>query len=252
MGKKYGKYKNKYYDEYFEYIRKLKLKERQQQNKNPLALSSIRSIRTDTFFLEENSERDFLSWFESDETLKEAEYELKKLLADRQKPAHDLKEHLKYMKYFRDFLKSQYNPITTEEIEKCSSVENLVGKEKYALTKIRINQGAIRKNALKKYNSRCAICNMNAEELLIASHIKAWTDSTESEKGDVDNILLLCPNHDALFDKHYISFDAFGQIIISPQITSENQKLLNINTDMHIELSDKMKDYMDYHRKLLK
>ena len=28
---------------------------------------------------------------------------------------------------------------TAEEIEKCSSVENLVGKEKYALTKIRIN-----------------------------------------------------------------------------------------------------------------
>ena len=194
----------------------------------------------------------FLSWLNSEKTLNEAEKELKKLLSNRKKPERALKDYFKYMTYFRDFLKSQYDPITTEEIEKCSSVENLVGKEKYALTKIRINQGAIRKNALKKYNSHCAICNMNAEELLIASHIKAWTDSTESEKGDVDNILLLCPNHDALFDKHYISFDAFGQIIISPQITSENQKLLNINTDMHIELSDKMKDYMDYHRKLLK
>lgn len=250
MGKKYGKYREKYYNEYFEYLWERMQKER--KNEKELKLSYVQTVATDTFYLEKHSDRDFLSWLNSEKTLNEAEKELKKLLSNRQKPESDLKAYLNDMKYFRDFLKSQYNPITAEEIEKCSSVENLVGKEKYALTKIRINQGAIRKNALKKYNSRCAICNMNAEELLIASHIKAWTDSTESEKGDVDNILLLCPNHDALFDKHYISFDAFGQIIISPQITSENQKLLNINTDMHIELSDKMKDYMDYHRKLLK
>ena len=250
MGKKYGKYREKYYNEYFEYLWERMQKERKKEKE--LKLSYVQTVATDTFYLEKHSDRDFLSWLNSEKTLNEAEKELKKLLSNRQKPESDLKAYLNDMKYFRDFLKSQYNPITTEEIEKCSSVENLVGKEKYALTKIRINQGAIRKNALKKYNSRCAICNMNAEELLIASHIKAWTDSTENEKGDVDNILLLCPNHDALFDKHYISFDAFGQIIISPQITSENQKLLNINTDMHIELSDKMKDYMDYHRKLLK
>lgn len=250
MGKKYGKYREKYYNEYFEYLWERMQKERKKEKE--LKLSYVQTVATDTFYLEKHSDRDFLSWLNSEKTLNEAEKELKKLLSNRKKPERALKDYFKYMTYFRDFLKSQYDPITTEEIEKCSSVENLVGKEKYALTKIRINQGAIRKNALKKYNSHCAICNMNAEELLIASHIKAWTDSTESEKGDVDNILLLCPNHDALFDKHYISFDAFGQIIISPQITSENQKLLNINTDMHIELSDKMKDYMDYHRKLLK
>lgn len=250
MGKKYGKYREKYYNEYFEYLWERMQKERKKEKE--LKLSYVQTVANDTFYLEKYSDRDFLSWLNSEKTLNEAEKELKKLLSNRKKPERALKDYFKYMTYFRDFLKSQYNPITTEEIEKCSSVENLVGKEKYALTKIRINQGAIRKNSLKKYNSRCAICNMNAEELLIASHIKAWTDSTESEKGDVDNILLLCPNHDALFDKHYISFDAFGQIIISPQINSENQKLLNINTDMHIELSDKMKDYMDYHRKLLK
>ena len=250
MGKKYGKYREKYYNEYFEYLWERMQKERKKEKE--LKLSYVQTVATDTFYLEKHSDRDFVSWLNSEKTLNEAEKELKKLLSNRQKPESDLKAYLNDMKYFRDFLKSQYNPITTEEIEKCSSVENLVGKEKYALTKIRINQGAIRKNALKKYNSRCAICNMNAEELLIASHIKDWTDSTENEKGDVDNILLLCPNHDALFDKHYISFDAFGQIITSPQINSENQKLLNINTDMHIELSDKMKDYMDYHRKLLK
>lgn len=250
MGKKYEKYREKYYNEYFEYLWERMQKERKKEKE--LKLSYVQTVANDTFYLEKHSDRDFLSWLNSEKTLNEAEKELKKLLSNRKNPESDLKKYFKYMTYFRDFLKSQYNPITTEEIEKCSSVENLVGKEKYALTKIRINQGAIRKNALKKYNSRCAICNMNAEELLIASHIKAWTDSTENEKGDVDNILLLCPNHDALFDKHYISFDAFGQIIISPQINSENQKLLNINTDMHIELSDKMKYYMDYHRKLLK
>ena len=68
--------------------------------------------------------------------------------------------------------------------------QNIEGKEKYALIKARVNQGIIRKKALKKYSSKCVLCNMGFEPSLIASHIKEWTFSDNSEKGDLDNILL--------------------------------------------------------------
>ena len=52
-------------------------------------------------------------------------------------------------------------------------------------------------------------------ELLVASHIKPWSISDANEKLDIHNGLLMCPNHDKLFDRGYISFDDTGRILIS-------------------------------------
>lgn len=51
-------------------------------------------------------------------------------------------------------------------------------------------------------------CGVSDEHFLIDSHIKPWSQSNNQEWLDVNNGLLLCPNHDALFDKGiiYISF----------------------------------------------
>ena len=53
---------------------------------------------------------------------------------------------------------------------------------------------------LKKYHSKCCLCGVDDDALLVASHIKPWAKSDEHEKLDLDNGLLLCPNHDKLFD----------------------------------------------------
>lgn len=39
------------------------------------------------------------------------------------------------------------------------------------------------------------------ERFLVASHIKTWSHSNNIDRLDIQNGLLLCPNHDALFDK---------------------------------------------------
>ncbi|SKC09541.1 HNH endonuclease [Lachnospiraceae bacterium] len=127
--------------------------------------------------------------------------------------------------------------------------QNIDGKDRYALIKARVNQGAIRKNTLKKYDTQCALCKLRFEPSLVASHIKEWAASDSTEKGDLDNILLLCPNHDALFDKHYISFDNEGKIMISSKLNNNDRVLLNIHNDMKIDMNDKMKKYMEWHRK---
>lgn len=250
MEKYGGVYRDKYYKEYYEYLSKRMQTERKQEDE--LKERTIKVVATDTFYLEKHNDRDFLSWFESDKTLDEAEQALEKCLSHRKNKKSDLRAYCRDMRFFKDFLKTQYYHVTKKEIEECDSTENIRGKEKYALTKIRMNQGTIRKNALKKYNGCCTICNMNIENLLIASHIKPWSKSNDEEKGDINNILLLCPVHDALFDDNYISFDDNGNMLISAVIDEDNKKLLNISDDIHIELNDKMKEYMKWHRERLK
>ena len=66
---------------------------------------------------------------------------------------------------------------------------------------------------------------------------------------DAENGLLLCPNHDKLFDSGMITFDEHGTIIVSDEISSMDQLLLNIREGMTIQLTSKMKKYMDYHRR---
>lgn len=76
--------------------------------------------------------------------------------------------------------------------------------------------------------------------LLIASHIKPWADSNAKEKLDVNNGLILCPNHDKLFDN--------GKIIISDELDKNDRIFMNVNNNMSIDLYEESKEYMDYHR----
>lgn len=91
------------------------------------------------------------------------------------------------------------------EIDDVDSL-GLRGEEREAIVKIRINQGVFRDELIKRYG-KCVLCGVKDSSLMIASHIKSWSDSNPEEKVDVDNVFLLCPNHDKLFDKGLISFD---------------------------------------------
>lgn len=123
-------------------------------------------------------------------------------------------------------------------------------------------QQDFRKNLLKKYNCKCAICGINIKELLIASHIVSVKNILEENSSDTikkkkikdpENGLLLCSLHDALFDKHLISFDRMGRIKISSHISKELYDDLKISTNININPKLYNIDYMNYHlKKLLK
>ncbi len=133
-------------------------------------------------------------------------------------------------------------------VEEASKIKELSETEKTALMKQRIGQGQFRGNLLKKYKSKCALCGLGYKELLIASHIKGWAAANDNERMDKENGLLLCAQHDALFDKHLISFDDNGKILISKSIKEKDRVLLNINLEQKIKMSKQMKDYMSFHR----
>ncbi len=121
------------------------------------------------------------------------------------------------------------------------------GEEKDAVVKIRINQGMFRDRLLQKY-SKCCLCGVSEPSLLVASHIKPWRDSNGDERVDDENGLLMCPDHDKLFDKGWISFDNDGVIMISEKLKELDRMFMNVRPEMRIDLFERRRKYMEYHR----
>lgn len=145
-----------------------------------------------------------------------------------------------------DVLKAQLDN-SVDEIDKEIETKQLQGEEREALIKVRVNQSAFRKLLMRRY-THCCLCDVDDESLLVASYIKPWAKSSHAEKVDVNNGLLLCPNHDKLFDRGYISFDNGGHIVISDELSKNCAISMNIKNDMQIELSNDNIKYMEYHR----
>lgn len=155
-------------------------------------------------------------------------------------------------------IKSYYDFVMTYNDENCidraESIDeeiddlHLNGADREAIVNLRVNQNVFRDRLLSKFKHHCILCNVDQTELLVASHIKPWSKSLPKEKLDVDNGLLMCPNHDRLFDRGFISFDDHGKILISSILTAESRQALGITGDIKINLSEKNKAYLKYHR----
>ncbi|MEK5208589.1 HNH endonuclease [Psychrobacillus sp. FSL H8-0510] len=113
-------------------------------------------------------------------------------------------------------------------------------------TKQRKGQEKFRKLLLNKYNY-CALCGVESIHTR-ASHIKPWVVSNNQERLDIHNGLLLCPNHDYLFDKGFISFTGKGNLLASPKLSEIQIQFFNVHSQMKLNLTEQMKDYIDYHR----
>jgi putative restriction endonuclease len=116
----------------------------------------------------------------------------------------------------------------------------------------RVGQGEYRRRILSRWKYRCAVSKSPIKEILIASHIVPWREATDEERMDVHNGLLLSPIYDALFDRHLISFDDDGRIILSKAISEEEFFNLGITGKERIDdLSDRNKYYLKRHRENL-
>ena len=85
---------------------------------------------------------------------------------------------------------------------------DLEGREKETVIKQRVNQTAFRSMILYNYEKRCAITGINIPDLLVASHIIPWADSTPKQKLNPENGVCLSALYDKAFDR--------GLITISP------------------------------------
>ena len=124
--------------------------------------------------------------------------------------------------------------------------------ERRGLVTSRVGQGWYRQEILKKWGNKCSISGCSLTEILISSHIKGWSESNEDERLDVDNGILLSPNIDSLFDKHLISFQDNGSIMISNKVSKEDLEYLGISNSVKLKVDDGMKKYLLHHRSKFK
>ncbi len=101
--KKGGEYRDQFFNEYMEYLRKRFDEERRSLNKPVYSDSTIRTYATDTFYLEKKEDVSFISWLKDEDSIKEAKSKLMYYLSGRENPEKDVEYYLNCMLMFKDF-----------------------------------------------------------------------------------------------------------------------------------------------------
>ncbi|CAK2108184.1 putative restriction endonuclease [Vibrio crassostreae] len=115
------------------------------------------------------------------------------------------------------------------------------------LVKSRRGQGIFR-SRVEQIETCCRITGVSNRRHLIASHIKPWRASSNDERLDGNNGLMLAPHIDHLFDKGFISFSDKGDVLISTAVESELIKSWALCCDNVGAFNRQQKIYLGYHR----
>ena len=124
--------------------------------------------------------------------------------------------------------------------------------ERSGLVTSRVGQGYYRQQIIEKWEGTCPVTNSNLLKILISSHIVPWSESTNEERLDVENGILLSPTLDSLFDKNLISFEDTGEMILSKTLSLNDLKVLGVPNGVKIKVTEGMKKYLKKHREKLK
>lgn len=128
-------------------------------------------------------------------------------------------------------------------------LQHLRETERLAVTKSRLGQGQFRERLLARWGG-CAVTGIDSPELLKASHIKPWRASSNPERLDEFNGLLLVPQYDHLFDRGYISFSDRGEVLRSPAIETLPARLLGIEMQASLRaIAREHLPFLAFHRR---
>jgi len=123
--------------------------------------------------------------------------------------------------------------------------------EREATVKQRVGQGLFREGLMTLWGGRCAITGLDVPEMLRASHAKPWADSTDAERLDVFNGLLLAAHWDAAFDAGLVTVEANGTLKASPRLPANALQILGGATGfvaITIKLHPQHAPYLEWHR----
>lgn len=73
-------------------------------------------------------------------------------------------------------------------------------------------------------------------EHLIASHIRPWRHSSNEQRLDPENGLMLTPNIDHLFDRGFITFSGRGSLEYSPAVDRESVLRMGFDPDVALDV----------------
>lgn len=120
--------------------------------------------------------------------------------------------------------------------------------EKIALVKARRGQGIFKAN-VRMIEKSCRVTGVTNIKHLRASHIKPWAASSDLEKVDGYNGLLLSPHVDHLFDRGFISFEDSGDMLISKTLRQSVLDKWSLDSGKNVgKFEQPHHDYLEYHR----
>lgn len=120
--------------------------------------------------------------------------------------------------------------------------------QKAQLVNARRGQGIYRDN-LEQIEKGCRVTGIADRRYLRASHIKPWCKSTDFEKLDGYNGLLLSPHIDMLFDHGWISFSDDGKLLLSAKLAPTVLAAWGIPKDLNVgQFKPEQRNYLVWHR----
>jgi putative restriction endonuclease len=126
-------------------------------------------------------------------------------------------------------VKAEFENTTLEKLQEADEqTRPKEGLEKEQTVKARVNQNFFRQMILANYDYRCCITGLKQPELLVAGHIKPWSQDKEN-RINPQNGLAINALHDKAFEEGLITITPFYKIKISPTLKNNNtKKELNI------------------------
>lgn len=146
---------------------------------------------------------------------------------------------------YAEYLAEGFDNDIESDIETIIADPSISSTEKSSLVKARIGQGTFRQRLIGLWGG-CSVTGFKDCNLLVASHIKPWRASSNTERLDKFNGLLLIPNLDKVFDAGLVTFETNGDIRISPQLSEA--KKLGVDPGLHVVLKPENEIYMAFHR----
>lgn len=113
----------------------------------------------------------------------------------------------------------------------------------------RRGQGVFRRNVLAICH-RCPLTGVEDQTMLVASHIKPWRCSSNEERLDGYNGLMLAPHVDHLFDKGWLTFSHDGAVVVSDRLGPGVLDAWALaGSRVATGLNPRHEPYLDYHRR---
>lgn len=127
---------------------------------------------------------------------------------------------------------------------------NLRETEKHAIVMARRGQGLFRQR-VAVIERACRVTHVTQTEYLRASHCKPWRDSSNVERLDGENGLMLTPDVDLLFDRGLLSFEDNGDVLVSPVADRLSLEKMGLTSDLLRNVgafAEGQRSFLQFHR----
>jgi len=122
--------------------------------------------------------------------------------------------------------------------------------DREAIVRARRGQGLFKQRVMR-IETRCRVTGVDNPNYLVASHCKPWRDSSNEERLNGENGLLLTPSIDHLFDRGFVGFEDSGNLIISPVAHRPSLQRMGVETERTTNVgnfTDGQRQFLDFHR----